>query len=231
LKDKHVVVIPDADELGRKHARQVARSLFRLAASVKLVELPTGKDLTDWAQPASNGTRDGLLTLMKVAPELTEAEIASWKLESSRPPQESFLRGLRLTTLGELLEEPDEAVSWLLYGMLPAGGLSLLAAKPKVGKSTLARCLALAVARGEEFLGRSTIAGSVIYLALEEKRDEVRKHFADLGAMGDEPIHIHCSAAPQDALPALCEAVKQFKPVLVIVDPVLRMVRVRDAND
>ena len=129
------------------------------------------------------------------------------------------------------MREPEETVSWALDGLLPTGGLSLLAAKPKTGKSTLARCLALAVARGEEFLGRTTVRGAVVYLALEEKRDEVRKHFADLGASGEEPIHIHCAAAPQDALSALLEAVTQFKPVLVIIDPVLRMVRVRDAND
>jgi putative DNA primase/helicase len=227
LRRKRVVIIPDRDEAGRKHARDVARSLIGVAESVKIVELPTGKDLSDWATPVGTGTREGLLALIGATQELAAEDIARWQPEPLSEP----IGGFQWTTLGELMGEPDEPVSWLLDGILPSGGLSLLAAKPKVGKSTLARCLALAVARGEEFLGRTVLRGPVIYLALEEKRSEIRKHFADLGADGTEPIHIHCAAAPQNALPELLEAVKRKKPVLVIIDPVLRMARVRDAND
>lgn len=187
--------------------------------------MPTGKDLSDWAVPAGTGTKDGLIALAGATPALTPADIA--QLRASRATGVGFC----LTPLRELMREPEETRSWLLDGLLPAGGLSLLAAKPKTGKSTMPRCLALAAARGEEFLGRSTVTGPVVYLALEEKRDEVRKHIADLGATGEEPIHIHCAAAPPEALLALVEVVKQIKLVLVIIDPVLRMVRVRDANE
>ena len=225
LRGKHVAVIADKDEPGRKHAREVACSLFGVAASVRMLELPTGKDLSEWAAPVGTGTLDGLEDLAGATPALTSADIAQSR--ASRTPGAGF----SLTPLAELMREPEETVLWLLDKLLPAGGLSLLAAKPKTGKSTLARCLALAVARGEEFFGRPTVAGPVVYLALEEKRAEVRKHFADLGARGDEPIHIHCAAAPVEAILSLVEVVKQIKPVLVIIDPVLRMVRVRDAND
>lgn len=136
--------------------------------------------------------------------------------------------GFRLIALRDLLNEPEEKVSWVLADKLPAGGISVLSAKPKVGKSTLARCLALAIARGETFLGCATTEGAVIYLALEEKRSEVRRHFADLGATGDEPIHIHCAAAPKDAMPELCKIVTALKPVLVIIDPLFKFLRVAD---
>ncbi len=139
--------------------------------------------------------------------------------------------GFTLTRLGDLMAEPQEQVSWLLEGILPAAGLGLLAAKPKTGKSTLARCLALAVARGETFLGRGTQKGAVIYLALEEKRSEVRGHFRDMGASGEEEIFIHAANAPLDALPSITVEVKRHKPVLLIIDPALRFVRVRDGND
>ena len=62
---------------------------------------------------------------------------------------------LPLTTIGELLEEPDERASDLVEGMITTGSVNLLSAKPKVGKSTVARQLALAVARGEPFLKRA----------------------------------------------------------------------------
>jgi hypothetical protein len=64
--------------------------------------------------------------------------------------------GFELTPLGDLLKEPEEKVSWLLADKLPAGGISVMSAKPKVGKSTLARCLAVAVGKGEPFLGGVT---------------------------------------------------------------------------
>jgi len=139
--------------------------------------------------------------------------------------------GLKLTKLGDLLSEPEEQVNWLVDSMLPSGGLSLLVAKPKVGKSTLARDLALRVARGEPFLGRDVAKGGVIYLALEEKRSEVRNHFRAMGANGSEEIYVHAAHAPEGALQAVIEEVRARKPVLLVVDPLLKFTRVRDAND
>ncbi|MBX6752744.1 MAG: AAA family ATPase [Thermorudis peleae] len=137
----------------------------------------------------------------------------------------------RLTALGDLLAEPEEQIDWLVQDMLPSGGISLLGAKPKVGKSTTARCLALAVARGEPFLGRETAQGPVVYLALEEKRAEIAKHFRRLGAGNGDPVYIHVGMAPERALEALASAIETHKPALVIIDPLLKLVRVRDAND
>ncbi len=136
-----------------------------------------------------------------------------------------------LAPLGQLLAEPEEQAAWLVDGLLPAGGVSLLAAKPKVGKSTLARNMALAVTRGVPFLGRATTRGAVVYLALEEKRAEVARHFRRLGATPEDPVFVHVGAAPEEALAALQTAVADHRPALVIIDPLLRLVRVRDAND
>jgi RecA-family ATPase len=87
------------------------------------------------------------------------------------------------------------------------------------------------VARGEQFLGRGTQKGAVIYLALEEKRSEVRAHFRAMGASGQEEIYVHAAHAPADALPAIAEEMKARKPVLLIIDPLLRFARIKDGND
>jgi hypothetical protein len=129
-----------------------------------------------------------------------------------------------------LLKEPEEVVRWLVEDRLPSGGLSILAGKPKAGKSTLARGLALAVARGEAWLGWTTARGPVFYLALEEKRSEVRAHFAAMGAT-DEDVHVFVAQAPADAPARLREAAQLEHPVLIIVDPLFRFVRVKDGND
>jgi AAA domain len=223
LRGKRVVIICDADAPRLAHGREVARSLFGIAASVKLIEaLPQAKDITEWVE--KGGTSDALLTMITEMPEFKAVDTANWA-------RSKYEGGFNLTHLGDLMREPEEQVSWLLEGILPAGGLSLLAAKPKTGKSTLARCLALAVARGDQFLGRSTQKGAVIYLALEEKRSEVRGHFRAMGASGEEDIYIHAAHAPADALQAIREEIEARKPALLTIDPLLRFTRVKDGND
>lgn len=218
---QHIVIIPDNDEPGRKHAQQVAAALVGKVASVKILELPglseKGADVSDWL--AAGGNRDQLEVLAQAAPEF-------------RPDSRSEDRNvMRFTRMGDLLTEHEEEIVWLWLDHLPMCGDSLMVAKPKVGKSTWARCLCLKVSRGDDFMGRKTAQGSVFYLALEEKRAEVRRHFRAMGARSDDPIFVFCAASPDDGLAQLREAMKSEKPVLVVVDPLFRFVRVKDGND
>jgi hypothetical protein len=105
----------------------------------------------------------------------------------------------------------------------------MAAAKPKVGKSTFARGLCLAVARGEQFLGRSTGQGApCIYLALEERYEEITADFRAMGAGNDDPITVHAEAAPIEAIHALIDLVRAQRPALVVIDPLFRFARIRD---
>ena len=73
LRGRKVVVIPDNDEPGRKHARQVAKSLKGLATSIKVVELPglpAKGDVSDWID--AGGTVDQLKALVESAAEWVE---------------------------------------------------------------------------------------------------------------------------------------------------------------
>jgi predicted ATP-dependent serine protease len=102
-----------------------------------------------------------------------------------------------------------------------------MAAKPKVGKSTFARALALAVCQGKPFFGRVTKKGKVIYLCLEEKRAEIADHFRRMSASTSD-ILIYTGKTPKDALLALDAAIEEHLPVLVIIDPLSRFVRIAD---
>lgn len=65
LAGKHVVIIPDADEAGERHALEVARELRPLAASVRMLRLPglaEGGDVSDWLQ--AGGTSERLLEFL-----------------------------------------------------------------------------------------------------------------------------------------------------------------------
>ena len=126
------------------------------------------------------------------------------------------------------LEEPE--TEWLWEGILPAGGLSLLVAKPKVGKTTLAFNLALAVASGRDFLERKTKQSPVIYLALEEKRSEIRKK---LKALGETPerISFHFGSAPEKAIQEVHTLIRKTKAGFLVVDVLQKLCRVKDLND
>ena len=69
FRDRLVVIIPDNDAPGRKHAREVAESLTGIAKSIWVLELPglaPKGDVSDWL--AAGGTKDGLLKLADSAP-------------------------------------------------------------------------------------------------------------------------------------------------------------------
>ncbi len=69
---------------------------------------------------------------------------------------------------GELAAPP-----WAIPGLLPEG-VSLLAGKPKMGKSWLALSLAISIAQGQVALGGlPTRQGSVLYLGLEDNEQRI----------------------------------------------------------
>src|SRR6266404_6280187 len=71
-------------------------------------------------------------------------------------------------TLQELLARRLPPIQWAIPNILPEG-LTLLAGKPKLGKSWLALSVALAVATGGVALGTYPVMqGEVLYLALED---------------------------------------------------------------
>lgn len=58
FENRPVIIIADNDDAGRKHANEVARSLWPYAKSIKIIQFdgPKGYDLTDWAR---DGRRNG----------------------------------------------------------------------------------------------------------------------------------------------------------------------------
>lgn len=114
-----------------------------------------------------------------------------------------------------LKSEPP--VRWLVEDLLPVGGLSLIAASPKVGKSTLVReLLASHGSGGGAFLGRlNRHGGSFLYVALDEHPSMIRDHFVKLATVYKE-----------DALSASANFVT--RPIDPANLPVL--IRVADAN-
>jgi archaellum biogenesis ATPase FlaH len=143
------------------------------------------------------------------------------------------IQPFQFKSVKDIYDAPQEEVKYCVEGLLPSSGLSVLAGKPKAGKTTLARQLAVAVAQGHSFLNRVTQQGAVLYLAIEEKQSEVAAHFQELGLCESDPVHIHCGAVPKHQAVAMLEAtlMNVQGATLVIIDPIFRFVGVRDSND
>jgi hypothetical protein len=85
LRGADIVILPDNDEVGRKHADLVAASLQNIAASVRILalpDLPDKGDIIDWA--AMGGTVEKLHALIERAAEPSRPRNA--KMKDGAPP-------------------------------------------------------------------------------------------------------------------------------------------------
>ena len=184
LNGKHVAIIADADEPGRKHAQTVAESLRGKSESLKVLELPGSKDLTEWL--AAGGTKGALLGWIEGAPEWTPAAT-----ERSAGPIRKWEQIPRLCDLEKT------CVSWLCEDLIPRGEVILLAGEPGAYKTWLALRLAKGVAQGEAFLGRKCERAEVLCLDRENPRAIVCERRAIIMADRIENIRYWDRLAPE----------------------------------
>ncbi len=203
-------MVYDRDPAGEEGARRMAAALRDAGLRAVAPELP------EWL-----GEGADVDLLHRAAGERLREELEALPALKRRMEAGAFGERSPLVTLADLLQEPPEEISYIVDGLLPAGGASLLNGKPKVGKPTLARSIALAVARGEPVLGRSTLRRLVLYLVLEEKRAEVAGWFRRAGAT-TEQIVLYVGARVEDPVPFLRRGVRRRDIRLVIVDPSTR---------
>jgi hypothetical protein len=158
LRGKMVTIIPDADEPGRKHARAVATSLYGKAESVKVLELPNAKDLSEWV--AKGGTRDELLELIRSATEYQPCV--------SSP---EYASKIILATANDFLKRSSQDEKpWLADGFLPAASQIIWQGRPKVGKSHSLLQVAFDLACGLPIFGHFQVQRPIRcgYFELEE---------------------------------------------------------------
>lgn len=133
---KQVLILPDNDEAGRKHAQTVAMSSYRYAQGVKILNLPglpEKGDVSDYLQAHS----------------FSELVAAAKAVEWWRPPAaDSSL----FMSVSQFHEKVTDAVDWILEGVIQHGANGMMIARPKCGKSFAILDLALALASGQRWL-------------------------------------------------------------------------------
>lgn len=132
------------------------------------------------------------------------------------------------------IAETTAPVRWLLDGLFLAGGAGILGGAPKTGKSFFALELAVAVASGTPGAGTWVVAipGPVLLLAAEDPLAVVVQRLAALAAARDRalatlPLDLIVEPVVRlpDGLDRLAATVAQRRPVLLIVDPLIRVHR------
>ena len=211
---KRVVVIPDADTPGRSHAEAVARSCAAAGLAVKIVSLPDGaKDVSAWRE--GGGTKAALADLIR------EAEVYTLTV-GEHPVERPVVRTLSAVT--------PEKVRWVWPRRIAKGKLVIVAGEPGEGKSTLMLDVGARITRGAVWPdGSAAPIGSVLLLSAEDGLgDTIRPR---LDACGADASRVHALTAARDVdgaerpfelgrdLPQLEHAIREYQPVLVVVDP------------
>lgn len=118
----------------------------------------------------------------------------------------------------ELIDLPPDPTRWVWFECLPLRSTSALIAKAYIGKSTFAASLALAVARGIDFLGRPTQQGAVLYVYLDGPQDELKENLLNIGLCGSDPIFSYAGRKPDRVLDWCKEVCVNNSVKLLIID-------------
>ncbi len=171
------------DMRGSEEVGYYARQILEMAASRAAIEVATALVGGGYAgQVEAIGEAIERLQRMKAALEVKPTcqklplEAAQARLHQAMPD---------LVTLDELLSEEYAPSKVIVDGILYEG-LTILAAKPKIGKSWLALGLLLAIASGGVALGKIPVErGDCLYLCLEDGKKRLQKRLKQLiGQMG-----------------------------------------------
>lgn len=208
LAGADVVILPDNDDIGRKHAEQVAASLYAKGCTVRMVALPNlppKGDLSDWL--AAGGDFDDL-----------DDQIDRTPLWHPDPSKKTRWRLSEILHNESVMRPPPPVVPYLAW----TARSTLLAAREKSGKSTLTGFMSACVTHGADFLGEPCEKGKVLIIGLEEYIGDTARRLAQFGA--DEnmvEIVTFFVGNPTDRPAELRAHVEAVGPKLVIVDSLI----------
>ena len=211
-----VILWPDNDAKGVGAMERLAEALQGQDCAVRWVAVPDGKP-KGW--DCNNATDDDVHRLIAEAGDFVVS------LEARRDDEISF------PTMAEFLSLDLTPPEMVVEGLFTAAGLNAIGSKPDTGKTTFERTMAMAVARGEPFLGRATKRGPVFLGLFEEDPAFTRDFLLKLGATADDPIYPWIGPPPEDLFDLLAAWCGRIKPALIILDTMAKAMPGVDLND
>lgn len=158
---------PKSLESTEKALSDTARTLDSLTTEKRELEAVDGETV----EP-STAFQDILLTTIE--------QVKSARLTSNKGGiLRWFVPCVDVVDVSELQDKTLPPMKWLIGDLLPVGGVVMLSAKPKMGKSFLAIQLALSVASGGEFLGfQAEEKHEVLYIDLETSQRSMKNRIS-----------------------------------------------------
>jgi KaiC/GvpD/RAD55 family RecA-like ATPase len=139
--------------------------------------------------------------------------IASQIDNSFNTPKAKFISGK------DFLSYAKDHEPWLIPGLLPATGCTILAGDPGIGKSTLAYDCAFSIISGQDFLGElPTKKGKVLIVCGDEPLDQLKDKMIDRGYFGlaDQWDILYDFDISQAEI--LEEKIEDLRPTFLIID-------------
>ncbi len=125
---------------------------------------------------------------------------------------------------------------WLIEDLWLASGVGILAGAPKLGKTYLAAEIAVAVAAGDQVLGRRACSsGPVLFYGAEDDLPNLRERFeglASIRGLNLDTLAVDLLDVPsirlerEDDLLRLRATVERHQPRLLVLDPFIRLARI-----
>ncbi len=231
LKGRKAVIFQDHDRAGVELAEKAAKMVFRDAEAVRIVDcfadepLPDkhGKDVSDYLE--THGF-DGLLEIIRSLPDWKPLEHS----ENSEAPSESTLKVFCLSDV------ETEEIEWLWKPLIPVGEFTIVEGIEGLGKSWIGCALACAVADGKKLPftdGAPLEPSNVLMLSAEDSLSHtVKPRLLSMGANLERIFAI-------DEVFSFCDfkdlikfegVIIEYKPKLVIIDPIFSYTGGRDLN-
>jgi len=231
----NIIVIPDCDEPGRRHALEVATDLKQRGCHAKILSLPNlqqKEDVFDWL--GVGHTKEELLELVEQEQEWSPEQ---GEQEGNQEPEPE--RGFKLIRAGDMeLREPVFIVDKLIEENV----LALIYGEPESGKSLLTLDISCCVATGLPFHGQQVREGGVVYIAGEgfsglkrrltawEKLNKISIKDAPL-YLSNMPAALTDPFSVSEVLSAIEEVAEQAgNPQLIVIDTLARNFGAGDEN-
>ena len=162
LEGRNVIVMPDNDQVGHRHADAVVASLWGKANQIKRVDLPGLPDKGDVVDYLRAHTLEELVGEVRKVEPLTEAPQVA---EGEVVAEEQAIERYKMMRRDAVFAMPP--VEFLVDGLITDTGFTMMYGAPGTGKSFIAIDIALSVAHGQAWQGQGVKQGPVLYIAGE----------------------------------------------------------------
>lgn len=218
LSGRRVIVLPDNDEPGHKHADVVVQSLTGVAESIDVLDLPglpKKGDVSDFF--ALGKTADDLRALLSPSPLLA-------------PHEDVFVIAAD--------EDEPPAQRWIVDGWVPEGFVTTLYAHGGSSKSFLAQFWAMSIALGLPIFKHGVIKGPVLFLDGElDKHSWLRRGYMLARGLNIDRIprgvfyrRVSRSLLEPQFRKEIVSFLQQERPVLTIIDSFTACLPGNDTN-